>query len=163
VSLRSEAISAYEASQNQRTTEARQALIGIIGDPGGTVTAMTVEDVAVTDSYTLVVFTDGDVHLGVRTRESGWDVHLVEPADSGLDGWTRLEPAITSLPQLGKVLPDLDPVDENAAPKPWATGLNVKVGERYTYNGGTYEVLVAHTTTTADAPDKNKSYWAKVA
>lgn len=165
MSLRSEAIAAYEASQSDRVAEARAALAAALTP--WDVTALTVEDVDATQSYTLVVFTDGDIRLGVRTRpgSDAWDVHLVEPAGGGVTGWREEGPVIESLGQLGKVLPDLDPVDENAAPATpaWQTDVAVKVGEEYTHGGFTWRVLQAHTTAAHWAPGAAPTLWVKVA
>ena len=163
MSLRSDAIAAHEAEQTGRQDEARTALANIL-TPSTSVAAMTVEDTQVTATSTLIVFTDGDIHLGVRSLGDGWDVHIVAPAGSGVDGWTDLV-EVTSLAQLGKVLPDVDPTDENAAPAvpAWTTSVAYKVDDRATYGGFTWKCLQAHTSQVGWEPPNVPALWTKVA
>lgn len=44
----------------------------------------------------------------------------------------------------------------------WRAGIAVKVGERFTYQGSTYEVLQAHTTQAGWTPSGVPSLWRKV-
>lgn len=164
-SLRSEALAAHVAEQTGREAEARNALAALL-TPSTKVAAMTVEDTIVTATYTLIVFTDGDIHLGVRSRDTGWDVHLVTPAGSGVDGWSENGPSIESLAHLGKVLPDLDPVDENAAPAipAWTYPVAYKLGDQVTYGGSTWKASQAHTSQAGWYPGAAGVYlWTKVA
>ena len=106
MSLRTDAVAAYTAAQNSRTADARTAL-GLVLTPF-VVAPLTVADIVVEQAFTLVVFTDGDVHLGVRSRtgEPGWLAFLVE---GKVGEWTELS-QVTSLAQLGEVLPPLGKV-----------------------------------------------------
>lgn len=162
MSLRSAAIAAHEAAQTGRESEARAALAAVLApfDPA----PLTVEHIEVTASWTLIVFTDGDIHLGVRSRDAGWSVHVVAPAGAGVDGWTDLV-EVTSLAQLGKVLPDVDPTDENAAPAiaAWTTSVAYKVGDKVTYGGFTWQCTQAHTSQAGWEPPNVPALWAKVA
>jgi len=155
MTLRTDAIAAYTASQNSRTTEARTAL-GLVVTPF-VVTPMTVADTVVTDTYTLVVFTDGDVHLGVRSTvaDPGWLVYLV----TGTVGvWTQLA-QVTSLAQLGGVLPGLvlPPVTTPA----WSAGITVLVGALCTYGGFTWKALKGLTTKVGEEPPNAPTLWVK--
>lgn len=157
-SLRSQAVAAYQAQENDRAAEARAAL-GSVLTPAS-VTALTVEHSEVTSAYTLFVFTDGDLHLGVRKRNGTWTVHIVD----NRDGWTDLA-EVTSLAHLGKLLPDYDPIDENAAPAvpAWTTGVAYKVDDQVTYGGFTWKCLQGHTSQAGWEPPNVASLWTKVA
>lgn len=156
MTLRTDAIAAYTAAQNSRTADARTAL-GLVVTPF-VVTPMTVADVVVEQTFTLIVFTDGDVLLGVRATaaDPGWLVYLV----TGVVGeWTQLA-QVTSLAQLGQVLPGLVPPPVTTPA--WSAGIAVVVGALYTYGGKTYKVLQAHTTTVGWEPPNVPALWVKV-
>lgn len=162
MSLRGDAIAAHEAAQSGRESEARAALAAVLTPFD--VAPLTVEGTQVTTTSTLIVFTDGDIHLGVRSLGDGWTVHVVAPAGSGVDGWTDLV-EVTSLAQLGKVLPDVDPVDENAAPAvpAWDVQVAYKVGDKVTYGGFTWQCQQAHVSQAGWEPPNVASLWVKVA
>lgn len=132
MSLRSDAVAAYQASEADKTAEARAALGVVLSpfDPKG----LTVADV-VTNGFTLFVFTDKDVFLAVRSADTGWAVFLV--ADDA--GWTVLA-TITSLAQLGKVLPKA-PASAPAWVQPTGAGDAYPMGALVTHNGKTWESL----------------------
>lgn len=157
MTLRTEAIAAYTAGQNSRTAEARTAL-GLVLTPF-VVAPMTVADIVVEETFTLVVFTDDDVHLGVRstTADSGWLVCLVR----GVVGeWTELA-QVTSLAQLGEILPGLVPPPVSTPA--WSAGLAVVVDALYTYGGFTWRVVTAHTTQLGwEPPNLPALLWVKV-
>lgn len=160
MTLREAAVAALQASQDDKVTAARAALSGVL-EPFDCST-LTVEHVVVADAYALVVFTDGDIHLGVRTAGSGWDVHLVEPAAGGVDGWTSVGSPVLSLAVLGELLPEFDPTDENAAPA-WAAGVSYSVGDRVTYGGVVYVCTQAHTSQESWNPSAVPALWKVVA
>ena len=117
MSLREHATAAHRGTY---IDAARQVLIDAIGDPGGTVTAMEVEHLAVGPTFTLVVFTDGDLHIGAQTFADGRDP-VVALVKQGADGkWTNqarintTDDAAANLARLGRLLPTHDPIDENA-------------------------------------------------
>jgi hypothetical protein len=122
------------------------------------VAPMSVADVDVEDAFVLVVFTDGDVHLGcwAATGSTVWTVFLVA---GGVGEWTQLA-AITSLAQLGEVLPGLVPPPTGAPA--WAPGLAVTLGAEYTYGGSTWKVITAHTTQVGWEPPNVPALWVKV-
>lgn len=156
MSLRSEIIGAYEATQAARVDTATALLAAA---PWSITTALhTVDtDQPDGDAYTRVVFTDADssTYLAVVVPASGApSVHLVTPDGAG--GWTDLgvfaDPA-----SLGKVLPGLVPppawVQPTGAQDAYATG------ERVTYEGAVYESLIDGNTT---VPGSDPRWWEKV-
>lgn len=157
MTLRDDAIAAYQASQSGREGDARTVLANTLTPED--VSGLTVTDTQVTDSYALFVFTDGDVHLAVTLRDSGNSVALV----SGSPGdWTNLA-AIDSLATLGKVLPGLVPPPPPASgPDPWAPGVAYAVGDQVTYNGTTYQCVQAHTSQDAWTPPAVPALWKAV-
>jgi hypothetical protein len=161
--LRDWSANVAEAAQTSRTAEARAAVADVLNTslPSGVIAfdtaTLTVAHVDVADAYTLIVFTDGDVHLGARDRGEGWRVWLVDDRD----GWTELA-EVTSAEQLGEVLPDLDPPPP-PVPQPWAEGVAYAAGQRVTYSNSTYEAASAHTASLDNAPNKNTGAWVKVA
>lgn len=109
-SLRQEALDAWAGVH---TDAARTALVGLIGDPAGTVTALTVEHQDIGPTFALTCFTDGDLHLGVQVYTDGREP-LIGFVELGGDGkWTFVR-KILDLPQMGQVVDTVDPVDENA-------------------------------------------------
>ena len=148
MALRDAARAAYEASLNDKTDDARQLLLDTLGDPEGYVTGLTIADTRVIDGVTLIVFTDGDIHLGVRFRQdaTGGEIWLVEASG----GWQFLGEPVTSLEHLGRLLPALDP-PEGSEPDPdepavWVqpTGAHdaYPLGAQVTYNGKVWESTV---------------------
>ena len=118
MSLREHATAAHEGTY---TDAARALLVDAIGDPEGTVTALDVEHLAVGPTFTLVVFTDGDLHIGVQTFADGRPP-VVSLVKQGADGkWSNqarintVDDPAANLARLGRLLPTHDPVDENAA------------------------------------------------
>lgn len=98
MSLRADAIAAWQQAESQRDSDARAVLASTLSPED--VSGLTVADSRVTDAFVLFVFTDGDLNLAVRLRDTGNDVHLV----TGRPGnWTN-QATITSLEQLGEVL-----------------------------------------------------------
>lgn len=147
MSLRSDAIAAYQATQADRIAAARAVLAGALAPAD--CSGLSVEY----DADGVVVFTDGDVHLAV----SGDAVTLVEFREG--DTAPTRQAGIDSLAALGKALPDLDPVDENAAAPAWKAGVAYKVGDEVTYAGATYECLQAHTSQAAWTPSATPALW----
>lgn len=155
--LRDSALAAYNASQADRVDEAR-TFLGLVLTPFD-VSTLEVAEIDVSDRYTLVVFTDGDVHMGVELRDSEKRVHLVRD-DAG---WTRLA-QVGSLAELGKVVDDLSPAD--VVPDPsyteWVqpTGAHdaYALGARVTWNGKTWESTVG-----ANVWEPGVSGWREVA
>lgn len=153
MSLRSEAIAAYNANWE---ADARAVLADVLTpfDPS----PLERLSIDVRAKFTVVVFTDGDIHLGVQLFPDDTSaVSLV--ADDGSGGWTK-QAEVTSLANLGKLLPTYDPTDENAAPPAWETGVAYAVGDEVTYNGATYSCIQAHTSQSAWTPDVSPSLWA---
>lgn len=107
MSLRTEAIAAYDAAQTSKVDAARAILADVLTPFD--CSALTVEY----DANGAVVFTDGDIHLGVRQRDGQSRVDLVEFRDGDTSPTALVQ--ITSLAQLGKVLPTYDPIDENVS------------------------------------------------
>lgn len=104
MSLRSEAIAAY---QGEHSTAARAELVAVIGDPAGEVTALTVEYQNIGPTFALTVFTDGDLHIGVQIYTDGRDP-LIGFVSHGTDGkWTFVK-TILSLPQMGQFVGTVD-------------------------------------------------------
>ena len=153
MTLRTDAVSAYTAGQNTKATEARTAL-GLVLTPF-VVTPMTVADTVVTEAFTLIVFTDGDVRLGVRNMAGSltWTVSLV----NGVVGeWTELS-LVTSLAQLGKVV--------GLSPQPylaWVIGVVTAVNAFVTYGGFTWKCMKATTTKVGEEPPNAPTIWVKV-
>lgn len=106
MSLRSEAIAAYQGTY---TDAARDVLVGVIGDPSGLVTALRVEDQQVTTGWALTVFTDGDLHLGVQIYTDASKTPRVGFVKHNADGTWTLQAAVTSLPQMGQIVGTVDP------------------------------------------------------
>jgi hypothetical protein len=67
------------------------------------------------------------------------------------------------LAHLHELLPEV--VEPEPAPTypAWAPQLAVKVGERYTYGGSTYQVVQAHQTQAGWEPPNVPALWSKVA
>ena len=145
MALRDAARAAYEASLNDKTDDARALLLAVLGDPEGYVTALTVADTRVDGGVTLIVFTDGDIHLGARFRgQQAGEVWLVKAGG----GWEYVE-QVTSLEHLGRILPATETPTEPAPDEPdvWVqpTGAHdaYPLGALVTYNGKTWESTVA--------------------
>ena len=158
VSLRRAAKEAFEGTYQDA---ARTALVDVLGDPEGYVTALTVEHLSTGPASSLTVFTDGDIHLGVRTYTDGrpaW-VGLVRPGGGVWVEQVRVE----SLAHLGELLPKYDPTDENAAPAypAWVqpTGAHdaYALGAKVTHNGKTWE-----STADANVWEPGVSQWREV-
>lgn len=156
MTLRTEAVAAYTTSQASCVTEARTAL-GLVLTPF-VATALTVADMVVKDTYTLIVFTDGDVHLGVQSVAAtpGWLVYLVTGA---VGEWTQLA-QVTSLAQLGKILPGL--VQPPVTTPAWSVGIAVIKDALYTYGGSTWRALKGLTTQVGQEPPNAPALWVKV-
>jgi hypothetical protein len=96
-----------EAYQGVHSSAARTVLEGVIGDPYGFVTALSVEYQSIGPTFALTVFTDGDLHLGVQIYTDGRDP-LVGFVSKGTDGkWTFLK-TILSLSQMGQFVGTVD-------------------------------------------------------
>lgn len=155
--LRDAAIAEYQASLNAREGEARAVLAGVL-EPE-TAAGLTVADIDVTDTYARYVFTDGDLNLAVVLRKSGNEVFLV----SGSVGeWTELA-TITSLIQLGKVLPGLaPPPPPPSGPDAWAPGVAYTTDPKVslvTYAGKAYECITGHTSQVGWEPSGVPALW----
>lgn len=145
MALRDAARAAYEASLNDKTDDARALLLAVLGDPEGYVTALTIADTRVDEDTTLIVFTDGDIHLAARFH--GTDPGEVWLVQAG-GGWQLVE-QVTSLEHLGRILPSPETPTEPAPDEPavWVqpTGAHdaYPLGSQVTYNGKTWESTVA--------------------
>lgn len=157
MSLRSELISSYEATQTARVDTATQLLAS---PPWSLSTPLHTVDVDQPegDAYTRVVFTDDEesTYLAVIVPASGApSVHLVVADDTGVwvDKGTFDGPVA-----LGKVLPDL------VAPPAWVQPTGAQdaydTGDRVTYQGVVYESLIDANTT---IPGSDPRWWKQVA
>lgn len=110
MTLRDAAIAAYEDSQNSQAEDARIVLADVLAPYDAVTLEVAHSETDQAAGWSLVIFTDGDVHLAVRTRSNDVaEVSLVaDPEDA--QGWTRLA-EVTSLAQLGEVV-HLDAPDE---------------------------------------------------
>ena len=153
MAIREAARAAWVASRSDLEGEARQFVSSLLAPFD--VSALTTRDVQVTEAFTLFVLcdTDDDVCVGARSRGDGWQVFVVEDSD----GWTIISEPVKSLAHLHTLLPE-----PPAAIPAWEPQLAVKVGERYTYNGSTYEVVQAHTTQAGWEPPNVPALWVKV-
>jgi hypothetical protein len=148
MSIREAAVQAYQEQEAGRVAEARAVLADVLAPFD--VSGLDVAHIDVTSSFTLIVFTDGDVHLGVCRRGDEWTVNLV--ADE--DGWTD-KGAVTSLAELGRILPP-------ASVAAWTTQFAYAVGARVSYNGETFEAIQAHTSQAGWEPPNVPALWVKV-
>lgn len=73
---------------------------------------------------------------------------------------TQLRPVIE---QAAALLPDETALQGVQLFPMWASGLDVKEGERYQYGGVLYKVAQAHTTQDGWTPDKTPALWVAVA
>ena len=139
--LREQATAAHQATQADQVAAARDALATVLApfDPAPLEVA-AVEDGA---GFRLVVLTDDDIYLAVRQRGEQWSVALLD--DDTAEGWTELA-QITSLAQLGELLPLHDPADPETTSSPWVqpTGAHdaYDTGDRVTYQGATWESTI---------------------
>ena len=105
MSLRDEA---RKAKEGEYVGAARDLMLSVLGDPAGEVSALTVEHLAVGPTFTLTVFTDGDLRLGSQIYADGRDPWF-GLVSLGADGkWTRVSP-VTSLVDLHDKLATYDP------------------------------------------------------
>lgn len=156
MTLRSDAIAAYAASTMTLSDAARVVMRDILAPFD--VAQLVVADIIVSAEFTIVVFTDNDVHLSVRQLlvDQTFTMQLVTGSPAA---WTQLV-EITSLEQLGEVLPNLVPPPPPPVVTPaWAAGLAVAVGGLYIYNGATYRVVQAHTTQPGWEPPNVPALW----
>lgn len=159
MSLRAEAIAAREAAEDQRATEARTRLATVLTPFD--VATLTVEHTDSGPGWTLAVFTDGDVCLGVWLRGDNAEVQLVELGDDG--EWTQLAP-VESLAHLGELLPiHAPPPEPEPADPAWATAVAYAVGDRCTYDASTWECIQAHTSQAGWEPPNVPALWNRVA
>jgi hypothetical protein len=123
VTLRTEAAAAYLAAQTARDAEAKAALAAVLSSPAAS--GMTLVETVVEDAFTMLVFTDTDLHFAVRAEaqfdatgarlaDLPWTVTLVAKASPDDAGWTSVAD-ITSLPDLGASLP-LVPLSVSVSP-----------------------------------------------
>lgn len=158
MTLRAEARAAYEAKVDARTSDAREALAGVLTPSD--VSGLDVVHVEEGRGFLLVVFTDSDVHLAARQQGGdGWSVSLVEQAEPS--GWTLLA-EVTSLAHLGELLPIHDPADPEPAVAAWASQVAYKVGDRATYDGSTWECTQGHTSVAGWEPPNVPALWNRV-
>lgn len=160
MSIRNVAREAYEASQSDRVTAARDAMVALLGDPDAEFSTMTLAEVQSPPQvpYTLVIFADddSDVHLGVR-QEAGaaeWSVYLV--ADR--DGWTILGAPVESLEHLWLLIAEYLP---EPAVEPWAPQTVYAVGDQAEYEGVVYECISAHTSQSGWQPPNVPALWVR--
>lgn len=159
MSVRAVAKAAYDASQSDRVDAARQAMIGLLGDPSSEFSTMPLGEVHGPPEvdYTLVIFTDddSDVSLGVQqgAGSTEWAVWLV--GDDGNGEWQMLGEQVQSLEHLYVLIEKWMP----AAPA-WAAGVAYAVGDQVTYDGVTYSCLQAHTSQSTWEPPNAPSLWA---
>lgn len=137
MAIRDAARDAWVAARSDREGEARARLAEVL-TPFDVAQLDTV-DVQVTEAFTLFVFHDAedDVHLAVRSREGGWDVHVV--VEDG--GWTISGPPVTSLAHLHEVLPEPEPEPEEPEVLPWTQGVVYRIGDRVTHKGHVWEAV----------------------
>ena len=154
MSLRSEAIAAYQADWE---ADGRKVLADVLTPFD--VSTLDVLSLDVRAKFTAVVYSDGDIHLAVQMFADSTPSAVSLVASDGAGGWTK-QVEVTSLAQLGKVLPQYDPTDENAAPPAWATGTAYVVGDKATYGGATYSCLQAHTSQAGWEPPNAPSLWS---
>ena len=103
---------AIEAHEGVHIDAARATLVERIGDPYGFVTALEDEYQNIGPTFTLTVFTDHDLHLGVQVYTDGRDP-LIGFVELGGDGkWTFVK-TILSLSQMGQFVGTVD-TDPNA-------------------------------------------------
>ena len=146
MSIRVEARAAWEVARNDRSAEARAGLLGVLA---GLTVEMDVEDIR----NGMVVFSNDGVFLGVHRRESVWVVKLVERDPNG--AWRETgEPAVTSLAHLHELLPPAPSVSA------WSVGVDVSVGEKYSYDGTVYTVVQAHRTQADWTPPAVPALWS---
>lgn len=158
MTLRSDAVAAYQQKESGRATAARQVLATTLSP--AVVAGLTVAAIQAEEAFTLFVFTDGDLYLAVRSAD-GWDVALVLPVDGG---WQSVGP-VASLAGLGELAPRVpkgSPTTPPAVPD-WSPQIAVKVGALYTYAKETWKVLQDHTTQVGWEPPNVPSLWVKVA
>lgn len=105
MTLRTDAIAAFNTQQGARLTAARSVIATTLApfDPK----SMTVLATVISGESTMYIFTDNDMSIGVRSigLVDKWEIYLVK--NDG--GWTMLSP-IASLAQLGQIIPTLDPI-----------------------------------------------------
>lgn len=155
MTLRTDAVSAFQASQSGREGAARAVMASTLTPED--VSGLTVADVTVATGYTTFVFTDGDVHLAVVLRGSGNEVDLVT---GSIGNWTNLA-TITSLADLGMVLPGLvPPPAPPSGPAAWAPAVAYKVGDKVSYGGKTYTCVQAHTSQADWTPSAVPALWS---
>lgn len=104
MSIRDQAVAAFEAEAQERVAATHQHLMDtlfidstekILVDP------KTITSVYVDHSDNMYIFTDGSIHLAVIAEDPEWEIYVV----SDEDGWTRKsEEPITSLAELGEYI-----------------------------------------------------------
>lgn len=111
----------------------------------------TIGDAAVAEVAAL--FPDWTPGLAVKVGDLlRWDGTVVEvvQAHTTQDDWTPDK------------VPALFKVHRSPSMTEWQAGIDVKVGEKLSYQGVTYEVIQGHRTQTGWEPDKVPSLWKKV-
>ncbi|HET6917571.1 MAG TPA: carbohydrate-binding protein [Acidimicrobiales bacterium] len=159
MSVRAVAKSAYDSAQTTTITDARNAMVALLGDPNAEFSTMPESEVHAPPEvpYTLVVFADddSDIHLGVRQNADSdtWAVWLV--VSDGKGGWTQLGEQVQSLSHLWVLIDTWIPQ--------WAAGVDYKVGDYVSYNGVTYKCRETHTSQTGWEPPNYPAGWVEVA
>ncbi|WP_411708136.1 carbohydrate-binding protein [Corynebacterium sp. LaCa117] len=97
-------------------------------------------------------------HYGDVVRYQG---KLVRSTHKGLNHWVP-----GTLGFDGRIGEDITPKTQSEKPTSgtaaWKPGLSVKVGEKYTYNGATYQVIQPHTTQAGWEPSGVPALWKKL-
>lgn len=107
------------------------------------------------------MYREGDIvrHNGRIVRSTHPGLNHWEPGVLGFDG--RIWEDIT--PKANSEEPAADGGDAPAdGVKPWEPGLSVQPGDKFTYNGATYEVIQAHTTASHWLPDALPALYKKL-
>lgn len=154
MTLRADAVAAYQAHQNGRENDARTELSTTLTPED--VSALTVADVQVTDTFTRYVFTDKDLFLAVILASTGNSVHLVT---GSAPNWTDLG-TVDSLATLGQLSPNAPTPPASTGSAAWVVGKAYAVGDLVMYNGTTYKCVQAHTSQAGWEPPNVPALWS---
>lgn len=157
MTLREEALAAYEAQVDARTTDARKAL-GAVLTPSD-VSGLDAVHTEMAPGGSLAVFVGGDVSIGVWLRGESVEVTLVSLNDGR---WTD-GPTVRSLAHLGELLLIHDPADPEPTIAAWQTQVSYAVDAQVTYDGSVWRCTQAHTSQAGWEPPNVPALWNRVA